>query len=118
MSGADGWDFDAQRADTVASVMQIAAEAGIAPGTPVRLDLAFEPGEGADRAAFLAAMKAEGYSGSAYTHDDGEAVIEAHVPDVPFGAEAIWSEEERAGRIALAHGWLPAGWGFEAPDEG
>lgn len=112
----NGWDYEAQRADTESSVVEIADGGGVARGTPVRLDLQFVAGEGADRAGFLTAMKAAGYSGAAYRDVEGTAeTIEAHVPGVPFDADAIWAEEERATRIALAHGYLPDGWGFEHP---
>ena len=114
-----GWDYAAQRADTESSVEEISAEGGVAPGTPVRLDLQFVAGEGADRAGFLAAMKAAGYSGAAYRDAEGTTeTIEAHVPGVRFDADAIWAEEERATRIAIAHGYLPDGWGFEDPAGG
>ncbi|MEO0820868.1 MAG: hypothetical protein AAF074_10640 [Pseudomonadota bacterium] len=115
MSAPDGWDRAAAEAETAASIAELSAEAGLAPGTPVRLDLRFVPGPAANRDGFVSAMRAAGYSGHSYTAD-GVEEIEATVPDVPLAAAAVWAEEARAAEIALAHGYEPAGWGFEAPD--
>ncbi|MGF1551654.1 MAG: hypothetical protein ACFBWO_04020 [Paracoccaceae bacterium] len=109
------WDPAAARAETEASVAELAEDAGLAVGTRVLLDLRFVPGPAADREGFVAAMKAAGYAGNAYTTDTVEE-LEALVPDVALEADAIWAHEERTAAIALAHGFEPAGWGFEAPE--
>ncbi|MEO1468329.1 MAG: hypothetical protein AAFV86_04690 [Pseudomonadota bacterium] len=115
MTGATpAWDAEAARAETEASVATLAAEAGIAIGTPVTLDLRFAPGPAADRDGFLAAMKAAGYSGNTYSDGQRED-IEAVLPAIPLDPAAVWAEEARAAAIALAHGYDPQGWGFEAP---
>ncbi|MEM6487778.1 MAG: hypothetical protein AAF677_05820 [Pseudomonadota bacterium] len=109
------WDMAAAEAETRASVAALLAESGLAVGTPVTLDLRFAPGPAADRAGFVAAMRAAGYRGHAYS-DGAREELEASVPAVALDADTIWAEEARAAAIALAHGYEPVGWGFEAPD--
>ncbi|MEL6768950.1 MAG: hypothetical protein AAFP17_17355 [Pseudomonadota bacterium] len=114
MSGTPLWDAEAAEAETRASLAEILAETALAPGTRVTLDLRFAPGPAADRAGFVAAMKAAGYAGNAY-EADGREEIEAVIPAVPLAPDAVWAEEQKAAEIALAHGYEPMGWGFEAP---
>lgn len=108
------WEAEAARAETAASVAELAAENDLALGTPITLDLRFVQGPEADRDGFVGAMRAAGYRGHAYSNGTVEE-IEASIPGVPFEADAIWAEEARAAAIALAHGYEPTGWGFEAP---
>ncbi|MEM6423043.1 MAG: hypothetical protein AAF698_10660, partial [Pseudomonadota bacterium] len=68
-----------------------------------------------DRAGFIAAMRSAGYAGNAYIGADGGETIEATVPDIAFGVVEIWQHEVHTARIALAHGYLPDGWGFAEP---
>ncbi|MEM7499832.1 MAG: hypothetical protein AAF371_17805 [Pseudomonadota bacterium] len=114
MSDRPAWDAVAAAAETRASLAEILSESGLAPGARVTLDLRFVPGAGADRAGFLGAMKAAGYAGHAY-EAEGREEIEAILDGIPLTAEAVWAEEEKAARIAIAHGYEPMGWGFEAP---
>ncbi|MEM6678420.1 MAG: hypothetical protein AAF675_11175 [Pseudomonadota bacterium] len=112
---APGWDPAAAEAETRASLLEILAETGLDEGTIVTLDLRFEAGRAADRASFVAAMRAEGYRGHTY-EAAGREEIEARLPEkIPLTADRIWAEERRAAQIALAHGYEPMGWGFEAP---
>ena len=114
MSGAAIWDAAAAEAETRASLRELLEDAALSPGMKVTLDLRFAPGGGADRGGFIAAMKSAGCAGHAY-EAEGREEIEAVVPAIPLAPDAVWAEEERAARIALAHGYEPMGWGFEAP---
>jgi hypothetical protein len=109
-----GWDAAAAEAETRASVAEILAGTALDQGTRVTLDLRFVPGPRADREGFVAAMQAAGYAGSAYAAE-GIEEIEASLPGIPLTADAIWAEEARAAPVALAHGYVPMGWGFEEP---
>lgn len=109
---APEWDFEHQRAETAASVAELGREAGLKQGTPITLDLSFVPGpEAGDPDALVRALAAWGYLASV-TEAGG---VEASILDLPFGYEAIWEQEERASKIALARGFLPDGWGFWEP---
>ncbi|MEL6336903.1 MAG: hypothetical protein AAFQ88_09695 [Pseudomonadota bacterium] len=110
------WDFARQEQETAMVCLDLVSKGVIAPGDAITLDLHFvAAGPGADRAGFVAAMQAAGYSGTAYTDPEGQETIEASLPGLAFGAAAIWAEEERASRIAIAFGYLPDGWGFAEP---
>ncbi|MEO0680550.1 MAG: hypothetical protein AAF192_09065 [Pseudomonadota bacterium] len=111
MADASDWDFEAQKAGT-ALTLQDLAEKGLPEGLPIRLDLQFLPGEGADMTAFLKALGMFGYEaeGSA---EDGE--VEATV-DAELSLDSIWTHEERATKIALSRGYVPDGWGFWDPE--
>lgn len=115
MSAADpegGWDYAAQKADTV-HTLEVLAKEGVPEGAPIRLDLQFVPGEGADAPAFLRALGSFGYAAEGSL--DG-AEIEASV-DASLTLDEIWLHEERTTKIALARGYVPDGWGFWEPDE-
>jgi len=105
-----GWDFDHQRAETAATVAELAADAGLTPAHRITLDLQFVPMVAdADRDALERALKSFGYTPGEGDDDDTVAVS---VRDVPFTLEAIWEHEERTSRMALARGFEPDGWGF------
>lgn len=114
MSDTPLWDAEAAEAETRASLAEILSGGDLKPGVKVMLDLRFAPGPAADRAGFIAAMRAAGYAGNAY-EAEGREEIEAVVPHVPLAPDAVWAEEQKAAAIALAHGYEPMGWGFEAP---
>lgn len=108
------WDPTVAERETRASVAELVAESGLVSGTPITLDLRFVPGSDADRPGFIAAMRAAGYAGAAY-EAGGREELEASLPQIPLTPDAVWAEEARAAEIALAHGYEPAGWGFEEP---
>ncbi|RMH49577.1 MAG: hypothetical protein D6686_07750 [Alphaproteobacteria bacterium] len=114
MKGATpAWDFDGQRRDSAEIFRELQRESGLAPGTPITLDLHFVPGEeDADEAGFVAALERAGFDVVVLPED---GTVEASVPGVPFEADAIWRHEERATRIALSRGYDPDGWGFYDP---
>lgn len=107
-----GWDFEIQRAVTAHTLSELAAQ-GAPEGAPIRLDLQFVPGDGADAPAFLRALGMFGYAAEGSL--DGEEV-EASV-DAVLTLDDIWLHEERTTKIALARGYVPDGWGFWEPDE-
>ncbi len=63
--------------------------------------------EDADWNAFERALKARGFRCKRL--DDGETLI-ATIGPIAITAEEIWSWEEPATRIALAHDFYPDGW--------
>ncbi|MEL6575573.1 MAG: hypothetical protein AAFQ81_06740, partial [Pseudomonadota bacterium] len=101
MSGTPLWDAEAAEAETRASLAEILSGGDLKPGVKVMLDLRFAPGPAADRAGFIAAMRAAGYAGNAY-EAEGREEIEAVVPHVPLAPDAVWAEEQKAAAIALA----------------
>ncbi|MEM9784514.1 MAG: hypothetical protein AAF899_18815 [Pseudomonadota bacterium] len=117
--GDGDWDFATQQADTAWVCMDLIAKTALSGGETITLDLQFVPGGGdADRAGFVAAMQAAGYSGNAWSDPkSGVETIEAVVPGIAFTFEAIWQQEERLTRIALLFGYRPDGWGFHPPDD-
>ena len=102
-----------QKAETAASVAQIAAASGLGPTDRINLDLDLVPERGdADPAALIKALGSFGYLAS--ESEDG-AGVQAGILDIPFTFEAIWSHEERTTTIARARGFAPDGWGFWEP---
>jgi hypothetical protein len=109
----DSFDPEHQKAETAASIAQIAAESGLGPTDRINLDLEFAPEtEDADSAALIKALGSFGYLAS--ETEDGSGV-QAGVLDIPFTFEAIWTHEERTTTIARARGFAPDGWGFWEP---
>ena len=114
--GGLDWDWDAQRADTVWTIGHLTETQDLTPGMVVTLEVQTIGGEAADRAAYIAALKAQGYSGSAYANEDGRETIEISIPDIAFTEEAVWAAERAVTKIALSHGYQPDGWGFWEPE--
>lgn len=112
------WDWDAQRADTEETVKHLAEENGIPDGLPISLDIQTVAGETPDKGAYVLALRAAGHPVEIYTSDDGIETIEVTIPDTRFDASLIWDHEKAVTEIALAHGYVPDGWGFwDAGDE-
>jgi hypothetical protein len=110
-----GWDYAEQRRDTVVSYRELARESGLAPGTPITLDLQFLPSEdGADEAGLVAALERAGYDVVVLPED---GTVEASAAGVPFEVEAIWAHEEKTTKLALPRGYDPDGWGFFEPGD-
>ena len=107
------WDWEHQKAETEATIALLRAEAAVADGALIVLDLEFVAAfDDADRPAFERALKSFGYEVTSAADDDG---VEISVPDVTFGFDAIWLHEERTTKLALARGFEPDGWGFFEP---
>ncbi|MEM8741716.1 MAG: hypothetical protein AAGE13_09485 [Pseudomonadota bacterium] len=110
----DPWSWAEQRRDTEVSYRELSREAGLAPGTPITLDLIFLAAEtDSDEAKLVAGLARAGYAVEA---DPEDGTVEASIDNVPFTVEAIWAHEEKTTRIALTHGYAPDGWGFFEPD--
>lgn len=110
------WDLARQEQDTAWVCADLVSKGAVAVGDEITLDLHFVAGRhDADRAGFIAAMREAGYAGSAYAGEDGSETIEATVIGLRFGVAEIWEHEGRTAQIALAHGFLPDGWGFAEP---
>ncbi|WP_316015716.1 hypothetical protein [Roseobacter sp. HKCCA0434] len=105
------WDFEHQKAETAVTLKHIEESGDLAAGTPVTLDLEFLPVEGADSAACAKALRTFGYE--VEVHEDG--MIAAHATNVPLTLDGVWTQEERATKIALERGYEPDGWGFWEP---
>lgn len=109
------WDFTAQKAETETVFSDLLARTGIPAGAAINLDVQTVAGPDARRSEYLSALKSAGYSGSAYSDDDGNESIEVTFRDATFDSEAIWQREEAVTLIALNHGYRPDGWGFWEP---
>lgn len=100
-------DFEHQKAETFWTVAELLKK-GVEEGATINLDLEFIPGEGADAAAAIRALKMFGYEAEPAENEG----LTLTVPDVAFSAEDIWLHEERTTKIVLERGFLPDGWGF------
>lgn len=105
------WDFEHQKAVTAVTLDGIRESGDLAAGTAVTLDLEFLPVEGADAEACAKALRTFGYE--VEIHEDG--MIAASIADVPLTLDGVWTQEERATKIALDRGYEPDGWGFWEP---
>ena len=106
------WDWESQRADTEETVQQLSNDQGIPAGLPINLDIQTVAGEGAERGAYILALRAAGHPVEIYTGDDGIETVEITIPDTRFDASLIWDHEKAVTEIALAHGYVADGWGF------
>lgn len=109
------WDWDDQRRKTEAAVRDLQENQGVAPGTPIILEIQTVPGPAADLDGYLSALQAAGMAAEQYADEDGETV-EIAVAEARFDARTIWQHERAVSEIALAHGFEPDGWGFWEPD--
>ena len=107
-------DYAAQRAETLATYRELAAEADLPDEADV--DYFFLPeGEEADWRALADALSREGYDCEWIDAEEAdEPCLIATLTGQAISAEGIWFGEEVATRLALAHGFRPDGWGFEA----
>lgn len=105
------WDFEHQKNVTAVTLSEIRESGDLASGAMVTLDLEFLPVDGADAEACAKALKMFGYE--VEVHEDG--MIAASIADVPLTLDGVWTQEERATKIALERGYEPDGWGFWEP---
>ncbi len=107
-------EFD-QKAATFYSVAQFLAEGKVPEGASIALELFFIPGQNADQAAFLKALKTFGYASEVTSENAADETVQVTVP-TKMTAEDIWLHEERTTKLAQARGFTPDGWGFLEPD--
>ncbi|QPH55061.1 ribonuclease E inhibitor RraB [Pontivivens ytuae] len=105
------WDYEHQKAVTALTLKQIAEEGDLDEAVEVTLDLEFLPGDGADAEACAKALTSFGYE--VEVQEDG--MISASIGGVPLTLDGVWTQEERATKIALTRGYTPDGWGFWEP---
>ena len=105
-------DYTAQRAETYAVFQDIQSEAEL-PDTG-DIDYAFTAQDNADWDAAEAALAEAGFDCARIPDEQGIPYLAACLPDQPLTAMAIWLGEEAATQLALAHGFVPDGWGFSA----
>ncbi len=110
-----GWNAEDAWAETYLTVRDLMEKNGdlkALAGQPVSLDLQFVPEADGSADKFIRALRMFGYEAREYPDDPS---VEVTVVDVPFTAEAIWEQEERTAKIALAQKYRPDGWGFAEP---
>lgn len=113
MFARSSFDFDAQRLETAEVFADISTRVAIPPS--IRLDLQFTEGLEADFDGLTAAAYSAGYSVLAEPRNGRiELSVEVEAPS----AASISEHEIRTTELALAHGFLPHGWGFRAPSGG
>lgn len=107
-------DFDAQKAETIAAITDIAEKNDLPDMAD--LDFFFLPvGEDAHWPALADALTKQGYICEFIEDEEDEPpYLVATIEDQPVTATAIWISEEVATRTALEHGFKPDGWGFSA----
>jgi hypothetical protein len=105
-------DFAAQRTETYAVFADIQAEAELPDIADI--DYAFVAQDTADWDAAEAALAEAGFECERTPDEDGTLYLAACLPDQPLTAMSIWLGEQTATQLALAHGFLPDGWGFSA----
>lgn len=109
-------DFAAQRAETYASFADLDGAERLPEEADI--DYIFLPGPGADWTAAIRALADEGYAAERHDPEPGDddaadgPWLTATLTDQPVSALSVWLGEETATRIALAHGFVPDGWGF------
>ncbi len=111
-------DWDAQREETAWTVENLTETQGLPTGLAINLHIQTVAAAGADRSAYIDALKGAGYSGNAYTsEEDGTETIEVTIEGTYFTFAEIWRYEEAVTRIALDHCYRPDGWGFWEPED-
>jgi hypothetical protein len=111
-------DLLEQKAETEAVFAELAASGDLPVSASV--DYQFTPeSDDADWDALTEAAEAKGYEVSWFQDDaEDERWIEMSVPDLPVTLDAIWDHEERLTLLAAVHGFVPAGWGLYADEDG
>ncbi len=114
---SDDWDFDRQRSETVDTLANLKDEQGVAvgPDTVITLDIFIVPGADADQVAMERALAMFGYAGEMDETEGNEPSFVVTIPDVALTVDDVWLHEERVGKIAVARGFTPDGWGFYEP---
>ena len=111
---SDTHDFDAQRAETVATHDALRTEHGLPEIADVDYFLV-PTSEDADWRPLADQLSREGYD-CQYIEDDENAegpYLVASLSEQIISATGIWIGEEVATRAALEHSFRPDGWGLE-----
>jgi len=108
---SEDWDWPLQQNQTAYTVAKLGEESGLDANSRITLELQFQPGAGADEAAFRKVLTTFGYSVA-----EAEAGgLDVSIADIPFTFESVWTHEERTTKMALGRGYRPDGWGFWEP---
>jgi len=102
-----------QKAETAQILREIAAMQDL----PARAVIAFQfvaEDPAADWDALTAAAEAQGYQVAWFegADDDGDACLEITTPEIAFGFETLWAEEEKLTLLGAIHGFAADGWGL------
>jgi hypothetical protein len=108
---SDTHDFAAQRRDTFEVFAGMARE-NVLPDE-ADIDYQFVPSDQADWDGFETALVSAEFGCTRIdASPENHAYLQATLHDQPLSALTIWMGEEMATKLALAHGFLPDGWGF------
>ena len=108
---SEEWDWELQQNQTAYTVAELIKQNPKIDGANITLDMEFEPTAGADATALEKALRTFGYDVIVAV----QGAIQASISDIPFTFQSIWTQEERATKMALSRGYQPDGWGFWEP---